>query len=247
VAQFSDFPSLIIDPSLPDPLPRLPVWHIAVKPGTVGWTTEGWPVMKSGGAWALATRDWRALDEKTEKVLAAPEDVPPPPEFKPELPATPPSTNPATRPATAPAIVARGEKPLLQDPEGNWYFDGKTALKVVSKTGKVTLWPLPGAAAGDADPWLVRTETGQLFLFNQPGRLLRIRATPNAAEPFELEATFSHNIPNEPPTRMWLDPGGRIVIAYGGNQLAILFPLGFIPPATDRIIPAGEQGMAGEE
>jgi len=76
---------------------------------------------------------------------------------------------------------------------------------------------------------------------------LRIRATPNAAEPFELEATFSRNIPNEPPTRMWLDPAGRIAIAYGGNQLAILFPLGFIPPATDRIIPANEQGMAGED
>ncbi|HEV8291966.1 MAG TPA: hypothetical protein VGP94_08570, partial [Tepidisphaeraceae bacterium] len=153
----------------------------------------------------------------------------------------------ATRPTTSPAIVAASEKPLLQDPDGNWYFDGKTALKVISKTGKVTIWPLPGAAAGDADPWLVRTQEGLLFLFNQPGRLLRIRARPDASAPFELEATFSRNIPNEAPTRIWLDPAGRIAIAYGGNQLAILFPLGFILPATDRIIPAGEQGMAGDE
>lgn len=245
--QLADSPSLIVDPNLPDPLPRLPVWHIVVKQGSVGWTADGWPVMKSGGAWALATRDWRALDDKTEKMLAAPEDVPPPPEFKLELPATVPSTNPAMRPTTSPAFVAAGEKPLLHDSDGNWYFDGKTSLKVISKTGKVTIWPLPGAAAGEADPWLIRTAEGLLFLFNQPGRLLRIRPMPNAPEPFELEATFSRNIPNQPPTRMWLDPAGRIVIAYGGNELAILFPLGFIPPATDRIIPAGEQGVAGEE
>ncbi len=247
VAQLSNSPSLVIDPTLPDPLPRLPVWHIFVKQGNVGWTGDDWPVMKSGGAWAMGTRDWRALDEKTEKMFSAPEDVPPPPDFKLDLPATAPSTIPTTHPTTSPALIAPGEKPLLRDADGDWYFDGKTSLKVISKTGKVTIWPLPGTAVGEADPWLVRTSEGLLFLFNQPGRLVRIRPTPNASEPFALDATFSRNIPNEPPTRMWLDPDGRIIIAFGGNQLAILFPLGFIPPATDRIIPAGEQGMAGED
>jgi hypothetical protein len=246
-AQFSDSPSLIIDPTLPDPNPRLPVWHVFVKQGSVGWTVDDWPVMKSGGAWALGTRDWRALDDKTDKMFSAPEDVPPPPEFKVDLPATAPSTNPATNPTTSPAPIAPGEKPLLHDADGNWYFDGKTALKVISKTGKVTIWPLPGTAVGESAPWLVRTPQGLLFLFNQPGRLLRIRPTLKEAEPFSLDATFARNIPNERPTRMWVDPDGRIIIAYGGNQLAILFPLGFIPPATDRIIPAGEQDMAGEE
>ena len=146
-------------------------------------------------------------------------------------------------------MVSPGEKSLLRDADGNWYFDGKTSLKVISKTGKLTTWPLPGAAAaaGEAEPWLVRTNEGLLFLFNQPGRLLRIRPTPGGPQPFELEATFSRNIPNRPPTRMWLDPEGRIIIAYSGNELAILFPLGFVPPATDRIIPAGELGMANEE
>jgi len=247
LAQLNDSPSLIIDPSLPDPLPRLPVWHIFVKQGSVGWTADGWPVMKSGGAWALGTADWRALDEKTDKMLAAPEDVPPPEDFKLDLPATNPSTNPSTHPTTAPALVAAVEKPLLHDSDGNWYFDGKTSLKVISKTGKVTIWPLPGAAAGDAEPWLVCTHEGLLFLFNQAGRILRIRPTADRAEPFDLEATFSRNIPNERPTRIWLDPAGRIVIAYSGNQLAILFPLGFIPPATDRIIPGGEHIVVSED
>jgi len=247
LAQVADSPSLIIDPTLPDPRPRLPVWHIFVKQGSVGWTADDWPVMKSGGAWALGTRDWRALDEKSEKMFSEPQDVPPAPEFKLDLPATAPSTNPGTHPTSAPVLVAPGEKPLLHDADGNWYFDGKSVLKVISKTGKVMVWPLPGAAVGEAKPWLVRTTGGLLFLFNQPGRILRIRPTPDGAEPFELEATFSRYIPNEPPTRMWLDPEGRIVIAYGGSQMAILFPLGFIPPATDQIIPAGDEGMADEE
>src|SRR5258706_4842690 len=155
-AQLSDFPSLVIDPTLPDPLPRLPVWHISVKQGSVGWTADDSPVMKSGGAWALGTRDWRALDEKTEKTLFAPEDVPPAPEFKLDLPATAPSTNPTSRPATSPTLVGAGEKPLLRDPDGNWYFDGKTSLKVISKTGKVTIWPLPATPVGESDPWLAR-------------------------------------------------------------------------------------------
>src|SRR5258706_4320871 len=244
-AQLSDFPSLVIDPTLPDPLPRLPVWHISVKQGSVGWTADDSPVTKSGGAWAWGTRDWRALDEKTEKMLSAPEDVPLPPEFKLDLPATAPSTNPTTHPATSPTLIAPGEKPLLRDADGCFYFDGKTSLKIISKTGKVTIWPLPGPAVGDAEPWLVRTPQGLLFLFNQPGRVLRIRPTPNASQPFALDATFSRNIPNERPTRMWLDPDGRIIMAYGGNQLAIFFPLGVIFPASDLVIPAGGEGMAG--
>src|SRR5258706_16155099 len=244
-AQIAMFLSLNNDPTMPDPLPRLPVWQISVKQGSVGWTADDSPVTKSGGAWALGTRDWRALDEKTEKMLSAPEDVPPPPEFKLDLPATAPSTNPTTHPATSPTPVPPGEKPLLRDADGNFYFDGKTSLKIISKTGKITTWPLPGPAVGDAEPWLVRTPQGLLFLFNQPGRVLRIRPTPNASHPFALDATFSRNIPNERPTRMWLDPDGRIIMAYGGEPLAILFSLGFISPATDLFFPVGEEGVAG--
>jgi len=250
----SDSPTLIIDPTLPDPIPRLPVWTIIVRNGSVGWTIDDWPVMKAGGAWSLGIKDWRSLDEKTQQVFSKPGDVPPPPDFALEHPTTAPTTSPTTLASTQPvsrpsahAIIAPGEKPLLRDADGNWYFDGKTSLKVIAKDGREIVWPLPAVASGNADPWLVRTPEGLLFLFNQPGRILRIRPTSNGSEPFELEATFSRRIPNEVPTRMWLDPSGRIVIAFSGNQLAVLFPQGYIPPATDRIIPAGEQGVAGDE
>ena len=55
--ELSDFPSLIIDPTLPDPLPRLPVWRILVNQGSVGWTTASSP--SEGRTWAMYRRNVR--------------------------------------------------------------------------------------------------------------------------------------------------------------------------------------------
>lgn len=56
-------------------------------------------------------------------------------------------------------------------------------------------------------------------------------ASQPAAEPFKLEKIFTHRVPTvERPTRIWLDPAGRIIMAWEG-QLAIFFPAGYIPPA----------------
>jgi hypothetical protein len=87
-------------------------------------------------------------------------------------------------------------------------------------------------------PWLVMDHDGRLFLFNEPGRLLRIRPTPGAVEPFKVESTFAHRIPNGEPSRLWVDPAGRIIIAHDGNQLAICFPAGTIPAAIADKMPA---------
>ena len=77
---------------------------------------------------------------------------------------------------------------------------------------------------------MLGTADGKLFLFNQPGRVLRIKPTPDGPEPFKLEATFTRKIPNvETPTRIWMDPAGRIIVAWE-SQLAIMFPGGYIPP-----------------
>ena len=223
------------------------MWHIVVKQGSVGWTSDDSPVMKSGGAWALGTRDWKSLEENKDKVFSKPEEVPPLPEYVSAKPATRPATTQTTKPADTEPVGGGGEKALLHDAEGNWYFDGKSALRVIDKDGKQSMWPLPATAVGDAQPWLVKTSDGLLFLFNQSGRFLRIRPTPNSQEPFELEATFTRKIPSGTPNRIWLDPAGRIVMAFGTNQLVILFPQGYIPPQTDRIIPANEQDVAVEE
>jgi len=77
---------------------------------------------------------------------------------------------------------------------------------------------------------------------------LRLRPTPDASEPFALEATFVRRIPDSDQIqRLWLDPAGRIAIAYDKEKLAILFPQGYIPPAIWNLMPAEQQDAAVEE
>ena len=197
--------TLIIDPHLPDPTPRLPAWQLAIA-DTVGWDKDNWPVVQNGAAYALMDSDWRPMD-KSEKVLT--------------VPAPPPSSS--TQPTTQTA-----EPPILTTPDGTRYFGGLTDLRVAQPNGKSIAWPLPDIANGAGPVWLVRDHGGKLFLFNQPGRVLRIAPTPHGPQPFKLEATFTRNIPSGKLTRVWLDPAGRIDITWG-NRLAILFPDGYIP------------------
>lgn len=254
--------TLILDPTLPDPTPRLPVWVIRTAK-EVGWTKQGWPVIRNGSAYALQTSDWVLVDEK-EHVYTRASEAPPPIEPEPTqaaaaasaaaLPASaaarplhaatrrrspPPASGPASRPASASATVhptsgpasAPSEPPILVDRAGNEYFGGLTDLRVVSRSGARTDWSLPAAATGKGPAWLVRAPDGHLFLYNQPGRMLRIQPTLGGAEPFTIDATFTHGVPSvDRPTRIWLDPAGRIDMIWQ-DQLAIFFPTGYIPPA----------------
>lgn len=171
---------------------------------------------------------------------------------------TEPTTGPTTKraPTTEPAVADDSAKrlgaPLLVTADGTRYFGGVTDLHVISPDGTETIWTLPDIANGNppdaasgndsqatAPPpdavaknphvTLIRTADGTLFLFNQPGRVLRIKPTPAAAEPFTIDATFTRNIPSvDAPTRIWLDPAERIIIA-ADKTLAICFPAGYIP------------------
>jgi hypothetical protein len=197
--------------------------------------------------YTLRETDWEAIDEK-ETIFSKPEDVPPPVETGPTaIPTTNPMSSPATSattqstlPATTLATAASGDRPILTDREGNQYFGGLTDLTVVSRSGKRTTWTLPALATGKDQAWLVRTSDARLYLFNQPGRVVRIKPTPSAGEPFAIEKIFTHNVPTvEHPTRIWLDPAGRIIMAWD-NQFAIFFPGGYIPPAiAEKIVSNG--------
>jgi hypothetical protein len=258
-----DDATLILDPTLPDPMPRLPVW-VYQTAEVVGWDASDWPAVRKGGAWALHDTKWRPL-KRTDKMFTKPEEVPPivaaPPEGAGEngagaataatTSATSPASGPATAAATGPAsgpatstATAPAEDlgpPLLVDPEGNRYYDGRSRLVVLSRTGRRTDWALPPTATGreTGQVFLIRTSNGLLFLFNQPGRVLRIRPTPEESEPYTLEATFTRNIPTaDPVTRVWLDPAGRIIMAYE-SKLAIMFPQGYIPRDITTLLPTG--------
>jgi len=200
--------TLIIDPHLPDATPRLPVWQLAIAE-TVGWDKENWPAVKNGSVYALAEAEWKQV-EKEESFVTKLDPI-------------------ATTEAADPP-------PILKARDGTRFYNGLTELRAVSPAGAQTTWPLPDAANGTGSPWLIEAADGKLYLFNQPGRVLRIARTPKDAEPFKLEATFTHNIPStSKPTRIWLDPAGRIDIAWE-NRLAICFPAGYIPqPIMQKI------------
>ncbi|MGH7213368.1 MAG: hypothetical protein ACREIT_01105 [Tepidisphaeraceae bacterium] len=221
-----DAGTLIIDPTLPDPTPRLPVWLITVNGGSVGWEKDGWPVQKRGGAWALHETEWTVVDEKTNRMFTKVSEMPP---------ATAPTTS-TTTPITGPA-------PLLVDAESNHYAGGATDLRVMRPDGSSFTWPLPANAVGSAkDPQLLQTLDGKLFLFNEPGRVLRIARTPDGPEPFKVEATFTRKIPSiDAYERIWLDPAGRIVMAWDGNKLAILFPTGQVHRKIKEKMPLEEE------
>ena len=222
--------TLIIDPTLPDPTPRLPVW-VFKNAKTVGWDKDNWPVVKDISAYALHEDSWRLLDEN-EPMYTRPQDIPGSPVTQPgtTLPATQSATTlPTTQSATT--LPATEPTPLLVDTNGNRYYDGLTELRVVSAKGEVTNWSLPAIANGEGPATLLRTQDGHLFLFNQRGRVLRIKPTPGESEPYHLDAIFTRNIPTlDGPTRIWLDPAQRIVITQG-NQLTFLFTGGYVPPA----------------
>jgi hypothetical protein len=203
---------LIIDPTILDPTPRLPVWTINIPKGSVGWTDDDYPAIKRGGAWALKADAWEALPDSSKLLTLLP--------------------SPTTTPSTQSTAL-----PLLVMPDGTKYSDGRTSLIAVDKTGKTTSWPLPSSAVGSIDPTLICSPDGLLFLFNQPGRVLRIKPTPTAPQPFELQATFTADIPNtDHPTRIWLDPLGRIDMVYDGTVLVVMFPSGHIPPGISQMM-----------
>ncbi|MGA2498534.1 MAG: hypothetical protein ABSH20_12370 [Tepidisphaeraceae bacterium] len=212
----SAMPTLIIDPRLPDRRPRLPVWQQSFA--AVGWSRKGYPAIQlEKNHLIFATGEWELMDEKTDTFFSDPKDIPP---------------IATTRPSDL-------GPPLLADHDGNLYYDGKQKMLIVDKHGIHTEWLLPDRATGSADPQLVETELGRFFLFNEPGRLLRLRRTPAGPDPFKLEATFSRNIPNVSKlTRMWVDPKGRIAMIWDEKNLAIAFPQGFIPMETRHLIPA---------
>ena len=54
--------TLILDPTLPDPTPRLPVWLMCITKGKAGWNKENFPVIKQKGAWVLLVRKLAAAE-----------------------------------------------------------------------------------------------------------------------------------------------------------------------------------------
>ncbi len=198
-------PVLLVDPTIADATPRLPTWTIGRKAESVGWSKSGYPAIKRGGAWELRENGWQALDEKTDPMLTAESAT----------------TQPATLPSDPGPLLVAGK-------DGARYFGGKQSLDVITADGKRTSMSFPATAAGGDPVTLIETPDGKLFLFNQPGRVLRLSPTNGESEPLKIDAIFSRNIPNGAADRIWLDPAGRICMSADG-VIVVLFPTGVIP------------------
>lgn len=210
-------PTLLIDPSLPDQTPRLPVWVRVVENGSTGWTNDNWPVIRSGGAWALTEDHWKPIDAK--QMLT---DAPP---------------APASSPSSRPSL-------LLTDSHGTKYYAEGNDVGIVTQSGHNVKWAIDRALA-DTTPQLFES-SGQLFAVGDPGQLLRY-TPPSDQQPLpKLTATFTRRLPTSKPRRVWIDPAGRIDFVYDDNGLAICFPSGRIPPNFAEMMTAEDLRQANE-
>ena len=234
-----DGPTLILDPRLPDPTPRLPVWSVDLNADRVGRSADGWPVFQSGGTWALEEFGWVALKpEQVKRAIFGAHKLPAtlPLAASQRKDATPqaatrPQTRPSTRPTTFPAIP-----PLLIDEAGTHYYGGLTSLRTIAADGKDRTYDLPPTAlGGDGDITLLRAPDGRLYLFNQPGRVVRLWIDPKT-DKLTVEGVFTEGVPNADVEQIWLDPAGRIAVAHDTNRLTLLFPTGRVPPALRTLM-----------
>lgn len=196
-------PTLVLDPTMLDPKPKLPVWTIDAGRKKVGWDKDGWPVQDRGGYWVLKEAGWATL---------------PGPDASKQIFTT-------IDPATTQAAF------LLTDSAGTRYTNGLTAIEASLPGGKTLSWPLPPEATGegviDGKPVLIEA-ANRLFLFNSPGRIIRLKKQLDEAEPFKIDAVFTRHVPASEIQRIWKDPAGRIVIASHGSVLSVAFPEGVI-------------------
>jgi hypothetical protein len=129
-------------------------------------------------------------------------------------------------------VLARAEN-------GTVYRGGIESLDVVLPDGEQITWKLPPKAVGSGDAKGVLDNEGRLFLFNRPGRVVRIARTSDGPEPFKVEAVFEDEmLPAAAPQHVWLDPAGRICAIYLGNRVAVMWPDGRVPPSIRQKMPA---------
>lgn len=141
--------TLVIDPWLPDPTPRLASWTIPVPGGRAGWTANGWPVIERGGAWVLREAAWQALP---------PDDL-------------------LSAPAASDAAVDHAL--LRDDDDATWSIGADHVVRRTADGAARTIALPPGDFAPHARPRLVDAGDRGLFLLDRPGRVLRLTPGPD--------------------------------------------------------------------
>jgi hypothetical protein len=192
-----DGETLVLDPTVANPIPRMPNWLIALGPDqSIGQTPDGWPVTKSGDAWALKADGWELLK------------------------------NAELRPIEPPAST---QSALVSS-------DGRSLL-LPDASGVARPYPLPAELpSAAAAPFVVLADQRTVLMASEPGKIHRLRVE---GDTLRLLATHTRHIPLDAlPTAMWLDPAGRLVLAYPPDRLVIAFPDGRVPRSMQNLMPA---------
>ncbi len=85
---------------------------------------------------------------------------------------------------------------------------------------------------------LVQVDEELAFLFNAPGRVVRLE---RRGEAWRVTEVFDEELPKAMPRIVWVDPLGRLCAGYFGDTVAVMWPNGQVPPAMRRLMP-GRRG-----
>jgi len=201
--------TLVLDPTVPDPTPRLAIWSIDTGI-SAGWNKSDWPaIARDKSHWIIDDHDWEPMDSSDAMSV--------------DLPASAPG---------APLLIDSDGNHFF---DGQTTLTVVTA----DGKRHIWALPDEIAGASDYPPRLSPDLEGHLFLFNSTGRIARLRETFSDTQPFVLEAVFSDHVPDyRDVQRIWRDPAGRIDIAYEQSHLDVIFPTGQIPrEIADKILP----------
>ena len=108
-------------------------------------------------------------------------------------------------------------------PTGGATVDGQTL------TAKGRLIDLPPGLR-DASVRVAMDGEGQTWVLGGSGDVLRVGADGEA----EL---FEDLLPAKAPRLAWVDPAGRLCVAYGDDAVAVIWTSGIVPPSIRRIMP----------
>ncbi len=243
--------TVIVDPNIIDPTPRLPLWPIVVDGGHVGWTSDGWPILRKGGTWKIGPAGFQPVDPT--KVTTHTADQPG--EGDPAAPDAAPGAAPGAAPdaaAVAPALDAPvaappaiPPEPILITSDGARIYLGSDTIRIIrlDAAGAIaldrtsTLAPAALPSAQWKTPRLFEATPTRFLLFATPGQISCLDLDDTGA--FSLATVFTRNVPHTTaPIRLWKDPAGRIVLVYDVNKMLLMFPDGEIPRALRTLVPS---------
>ena len=214
--------TLLIDPLIADPTPKLPAWTITVDKGTAGWDDADYPAVSHGDPSAslrLEESEWRTVqapDKLNTQLL---------------IPATSPSTHPTSQAAIGTTAVNHTR----------WHeIFRRQNFTHRSQSQRRKNHLAPSAHRGG----ILRTHPHP----HQRRPAVPVQSTrpiaPHPAhthrrrEPFKLEAVFTKDIPNsDHPHAHLAGPGAaESDFVSDDNVLTVTFPAGHIPNEISRMM-----------